>query len=408
MPRPSEALSRVALPVAAGALVCVAAWMTPAPFGLQAGLALLCAVAAGAIGIVIVRRSHDSGVMRELRQQFMLLGQQLDTWIWLTDAGHRLVRFQPPQGAPTSSWVEGAFSGEPLWQRFDDEAHTLRARLQAHAPLQDVVVRRQTSGADKRWRVRGLPRQDAEGRFAGYIGLAAPLEPSTDAASMPAADEHEAFAYTISHDLRAPIRVVEGFARILKEDYGNTLDRVGNDHLDRVLAAAARMNAMIDAMLSLSKLSTQPLLHERVDMSRIAGHVADELRRGAPQREADIQIQSGLCVQGDPTLLHIAIENLLGNAWKYSAKVAHAQIAFEEVDKGGRKAFVVRDNGAGFDMHHADRLFGAFCRLHGSSDFAGTGVGLASVRRIVRRHGGEIWAEAEPGRGAHFYFTLGH
>lgn len=422
MPRSSEALSRAALPALAAVLVVAAVWTSPAPLELRTGLVVLCAVAAGAIGILIVRRSGESGAMRELRQQLVLLGQQLDTWIWLTDAGHRLVRFQPPQGAPTSSWVESAFSGEPLWQRFDDDAHTLRTRLQSHAPLHDLVVGRLNGNAGRRWRVRGLPRLDANGRFAGYVGLAMPLDPAPDAApgtaaqppvappaaATPEADDHAAFAYTISHDLRAPIRVVEGFARILKEDYGASLDRVGNDHLDRVLAAAARMNAMIDAMLSLSRLSTLPLARVPVDLTHIARQVADDLRCSAPQRQADIRIEPGLGATGDPALLRIALENLLGNAWKYSAKVAQTQIAFERIDKAGQKVFVVRDNGAGFDMHHAERLFGVFCRLHGSSEFAGNGVGLASVRRIVRRHGGEIWAEAEAGQGARFYFTLGH
>lgn len=418
MPRPSDAWSRVALPVSAIAAALCAGLLTPAPLGPRMTAALLLAAAVGALGTFVVHRRRESAALRELRQQSLLLGQQLDTWIWMTDAGHQLVRFQPPRGAPTSSWVEGAFSGEALWQRFDDESLTLRARLEAHAPLEDLEVGRLNDAAGRRWRVRGLPRLDAEGRFAGYIGVAAPLQNPLPAAATaaveppPAAgvasEEQAAFAYTISHDLRAPIRIVEGFARILKEDYGGSLDRIGNDHLDRVLAAAARMNAMIDAMLALSRLSTQPLTRVPVDLSRIASEVADELRHSLPQRDAEIRIQPGLAAVGDPTLLRMAIENLLGNAWKYSAKVARAEIAFERTEQDVRGPFVVRDNGAGFDMRHADRLFRMFCRLHGGSEFAGHGIGLASVRRIVRRHGGDIWAEAEPGRGARFYFTLGH
>jgi nitrogen-specific signal transduction histidine kinase len=219
--------------------------------------------------------------------------------------------------------------------------------------------------------------------------------------------EHESFSYTVSHDLRAPLRVVEGFARILKEDYGRLLDRIGNDHLDRVMGAAARMNSMIDALLSLTQLSAQPLLRQPVNLSQLCALVVEDLRRAAPERRAVVHIQPDLLVQGDPTLLRMALENLLGNAWKYSSKCAHAEIRFEQQQQGGELVYVVADNGAGFDMRFAERLFGVFQRLHSASDFQGTGVGLASVRRIVHRHGGEVWAESEVGQGARFYFTLG-
>ena len=218
--------------------------------------------------------------------------------------------------------------------------------------------------------------------------------------------EQASLTYTVSHDLRAPIRVVEGFTRIVKEDYGRELDRVANDHLDRVLGAAARMNQMIDAMLTLARLSTQPLARQPVNLTQLAGYVVDDLRRASPEREAQVQIEPDLQTEGDPTLLRLVLENLLGNAWKYSARRAQTRIEFGRETVDGRVVYVVRDNGAGFDMRSAERLFGLFQRLHSANDFAGTGVGLASVRRIVQRHGGEIWADGEPGRGAAFYFTL--
>ncbi|MDE2454739.1 MAG: histidine kinase, partial [Burkholderiales bacterium] len=221
-----------------------------------------------------------------------------------------------------------------------------------------------------------------------------------------AAGDSASFSFTVSHDLRAPVRVVEGFTRILKEDYGRALDRVGNDHLDRVLGAAARMNLMIDALLTLAKLSQQPLARQPVNLSQLAAYIVDELRRGAPERVAEIEIEPGLQANGDPTLLRLVLENLLGNAWKYSARTKKTHIVFESELHEGRRAFVVRDNGAGFDMRGAERLFGLFQRLHSANDFPGTGVGLASVQRIVRRHGGQVWADAEPGRGAAFHFTL--
>jgi len=229
---------------------------------------------------------------------------------------------------------------------------------------------------------------------------------AADGTNQALAAEHAAFSYTISHDLRAPIRVVEGFGRIIKEDYGAGLDRVGRDHIDRVMAAAARMNHMIDALLALSHLSSQPLVRQPVNLTQLAGFVVDELRRSAPDRQVSVHIAPGMVAQGDPTLLRMALENLLGNAWKYSAKVAQAVVRFEPELQDGRPGFVVSDNGAGFDMRFADRLFGVFQRLHSSSDFQGTGIGLASVRRIVRRHGGDIWAESAVGQGARFHFRL--
>jgi signal transduction histidine kinase len=221
-----------------------------------------------------------------------------------------------------------------------------------------------------------------------------------------ARSDQASFSYTVSHDLRAPLRVVEGFTRILKEDYGRLLDRAGNDHLDRVLSAAGRMHSMIDALLALSQLSSQTLRQETVDLSLLASMVLDELRRAAPERQVQTYVQPGLRVTGDPTLLRMVLENLLGNAWKYSSRQEETAIRFEAMMRDGQQVFVVSDNGAGFDMRFADRLFGVFQRLHSASEFQGTGVGLASARRIVRRHGGDMWAESEVGQGARFYFSL--
>ena len=249
------------------------------------------------------------------------------------------------------------------------------------------------------WR---LLRFDAgPGRQGLWLG-----QGQASAASPTASTEAEQFSMTVSHDLRAPIRVVEGFTRIVKEDYGRLLDRVGNDHLDRVLGAAARMNLMIDALLTLARLSTQPLARQPVNLSQLASYVVEDLRRSAPDREADIEIEPGLSAQGDPTLLRLVLENLLGNAWKYTSRTTRAQISLRQEHEGGQRSFLVQDNGAGFDMRSAERLFGLFQRLHSANDFPGHGVGLASVKRIVQRHGGDIWAEGEPGRGASFHFTL--
>jgi signal transduction histidine kinase len=260
------------------------------------------------------------------------------------------------------------------------------------------------------WRFEALGPTALGGRGV-LLTQRAPAGPPTAPAP---GDVHESdsFSFTVSHDLRAPIRVVEGFTRIVKEDYGKLLDRVGNEHLDRVLGAASRMNLMIDALLTLARLSTQPLAQQPVNLSQLAAYIIDDLRRSAPERQADVDIEPALQAHGDPTLLRLVLENLLGNAWKYSARCHRTQISLRTVPHAGPpgsnagRAFVVRDNGAGFDMRSAERLFGLFQRLHSHSDFPGHGVGLASVRRIVKRHGGDIWAEAEVGRGAAFFFTL--
>jgi light-regulated signal transduction histidine kinase (bacteriophytochrome) len=248
-------------------------------------------------------------------------------------------------------------------------------------------------------------RRAAAGAHAdGATTIETKAPPAGDPVPMPEAD-HESFGYIVSHDLRAPIRVVEGFTKIVKEDYGSVLDRVGHDHLDRVLGAAARMNSMIDALLALSRLSSQPLARQPVNLSQLAGFVADDLRRQWPEHPVAFEVMRDMQVLGDPTLLRVVLENLLGNAWKYTAHCSSPQIWFEH-SVSDPAAFTLRDNGAGFDMRFADRLFGVFQRLHSASEFPGTGVGLASVRRIIRRHGGEIWAEAELDRGARFHFTL--
>jgi light-regulated signal transduction histidine kinase (bacteriophytochrome) len=242
------------------------------------------------------------------------------------------------------------------------------------------------------------------------VTLPDPADPAVPAASptraAPASEaEHEGLGTLVSHDLRAPIRVVEGFARILKEDYGEVLDAVGQDHLDRILGAAGRMNHMIDALLALSRLASQPLARLPVDLSLLAAYVVEALRRLHPEHEVEVEIECGMTTHGDPTLLRVVLENLLGNAWKYTGSTPRPRVAFVR-DASEPQTFIVRDNGAGFDMRYADRLFGVFQRLHSASEFPGTGVGLASVRRIVRRHGGEIHADGEPERGASFHFSL--
>ncbi|MCW5747030.1 MAG: PAS domain S-box protein [Alphaproteobacteria bacterium] len=218
--------------------------------------------------------------------------------------------------------------------------------------------------------------------------------------------ELEAFSYSVSHDLRTPLRAVDGFSQALLEDAGDKLDDTGRQHLTRVRNAAQRMGLLIDDLLNLARVTRTELNVEPVDLSTIARTVAEELRHDAPSRTVEIDIAPDLRTEGDPRLLRVALENLLGNAWKFTAgrDPAHIDFGREQVD--GKPAFFVRDNGVGFDMTYAGKLFGAFQRLHDARDFAGTGIGLATVQRIIHKHGGRIWAEASPGEGATFRFTL--
>lgn len=232
--------------------------------------------------------------------------------------------------------------------------------------------------------------------------------------------ELEAFSHSVSHDLRAPLRSMNGFAAILLEDYAGQLDAEGQQHLRRIRSAAERMDQLIDDLLRLSRVTQAEMHVSAVDLSAIARAVAGELRQGDPGRQADVVVADNLIASGDARLLRAALDNLLGNAWKYTGKRSTARIEFAALVGPAAAAaakahglnpqaplYFVRDDGAGFDMAHATKLFKPFQRLHAESEFQGTGIGLATVARIIHRHGGSIWAEAAPDKGATFYFTLG-
>jgi signal transduction histidine kinase len=222
-----------------------------------------------------------------------------------------------------------------------------------------------------------------------------------------ACQDLESFAYTVSHDLRAPLRSIHGFSQALVEDCYSRLDDTGREFLRRICAAAARMDRLIDDLLEFSRVGRHRLRQATVSLSDICTDIVTQLRNEEPGRETSISIADNVLVTGDAHLLGIVMDNLLRNAWKFSGKVNCTRIAFGETERDGERVFFVRDNGAGFDMRYADKLFDAFQRLHSLDEFAGTGIGLASVRRIIERHGGRIWAESEEGKGATFYFTLG-
>lgn len=222
--------------------------------------------------------------------------------------------------------------------------------------------------------------------------------------------ELEAFSYSVSHDLRAPLRTIDGFSLALLEDYSDKLNDEGRDYITRVRGGVQRMGVLIDALLQLSRVTRSELQSEHFDLSAIATQVFEDLAMSDNARKVEFVAQPGVLVQGDPRLLRIALENLIGNAWKFTARTENARIEFGSEpgtgEHAGHTVYFVRDNGAGFDMQYVDRLFTAFQRLHGDRDFKGSGIGLATVSRIIRRHHGNIWAEGVPGQGATFSFHL--
>jgi signal transduction histidine kinase len=223
-----------------------------------------------------------------------------------------------------------------------------------------------------------------------------------------ASQELESFSYSISHDLRAPLRAIQGFSEIVLTNTAGKLDDVNRTHLDRVITATGEMNQLIEALLSLSKVGRVELVRQPVNLSGTARTVADALVEAPPKSCAtEITIQPGLVANADVPLLRIVLTNLLGNAWKFTRRTECPCIEFGSHDLDGQRTYFVRDNGAGFEMAYAGKLFGAFQRLHSSAEFPGTGIGLATVDRIVRRHGGRIWAKSTVGQGATFFFTLG-
>jgi signal transduction histidine kinase len=219
--------------------------------------------------------------------------------------------------------------------------------------------------------------------------------------------ELEAFSYSVSHDLRAPLRAIDGFSHALLTDYESTLDEQGRDYLQRVRGATKRMAQLVDDLLSLSKITRAQLTRENVDLSDVARKVLADLGTRDSQRNVTTRVADGLEVQADPRLITVMLENLLGNAWKFTSKQPAATIEVGKESRGEEVVFYIKDNGAGFSMEHATRLFAPFQRLHAAEEFEGTGIGLATVNRVVARHGGRVWAEARPGQGATFLFTLG-
>jgi PAS domain S-box-containing protein len=297
------------------------------------------------------------------------------------------------------------------------EEPALVARLcagQTVAPFE--TVRRRADGRLVDISVTMSPIRDSQGTLVGVSWAARDISDRKRAqrqvvlareAAEAANRELEAFSFSVAHDLRAPLRSIDGFSQFLLEDYSSVLDSVARGHLARVRNSAELMGRLIDALLELGRISRTDIRLQRVDLSALASATAERLKEFEPDRAVEFVIDDGLVEQGDSTLLGAVLDNLLRNAWKFTRHQSKARVEFGRNQDNGRTAYFVRDNGAGFDMRYAHKLFGVFQRLHSSDDFEGTGVGLAIVQRIVHRHGGRVWPEGEEGRGAIFRFTLG-
>ncbi len=277
------------------------------------------------------------------------------------------------------------------------------------------TTRRRKDGRDIQVSVTISPIHDSRGDVIGASKVVrdisdrkraeealARAKAATDAANR----ELEAFSYSVAHDLRAPLRGIDGFSQALLEDYSAKLDDEGRRYLTRVRESAQHMAQLIDSLLSLARITRGDVRREQVDLSELARATAQRLKASKPDWEAEVTIAKDLTAKGDARLLGVALDNLLGNAWKFSRNQPEARIEFASTQQEGQTVFYVRDNGAGFDMAFAAKLFGVFQRLHTSDEFEGTGIGLATVQRIIQRHDGRIWAEGEVGSGATFYFTL--
>ena len=299
-----------------------------------------------------------------------------------------------------AAMIEGLGAGADDYIAKSSDFAVLRARVAAQ------IRRKQFEDENRLYRERLLQKEleTAQARAAQQLA-------ETRAAMAEALErknrELEAFSYSVSHDLRAPLRSVDAFGRVLEEEHAAALDPEGRDYLHRIRAATQRMAELIDDMLELARASRGELTREPVDLSAVARAVAAELANAEPARAVRFDIADGVAAEGDARLLRIVLENLLGNAWKYSRVAASPRIAFGVTEHDNVIAFFVQDNGAGFDMSFAHKLFEPFERLHTTEQFPGSGIGLATVARIVSRHGGRIWAESAVGEGATFFWTLG-
>lgn len=384
--------------------------------------------------ITEIRRTQEQLVANEARLRLALEAAKAGTWEWNLQTG--------VQHWSNTLWLlyglapgAGVASHE-LWFRTVDpeDLEAVKAGIDSAVARGGEISlewRTSSSGRARRWLMsRGQPMLGEKGELLRYFGIVvditdrklveaklkdvnAALERrvAERTAELTASNEElQSFSFSVSHDLRSPLRGIDGFARLLQERYASNLDEQGLEYLSRIVAAAGRMSQLIDDLIDLARIARLELNFRQVDLSALAGDIFEDLRRREPGRRAEIHIEPGLVARGDPHLLRALLENLFENSWKFTSRKDEARISFGKTTKQGaepdRLVCFVRDNGAGFDMRYAHKLFGVFQRLHGMNEFPGSGVGLATVQRVVQRHRGEVWAESLPGEGATFYFSL--
>ncbi len=354
-------------------------------------------------------RRNDSLVRAMSEVVYDHLVQQ-DTILWSGEYTSVLGYSSEEMGTDEDSWLERVHLGDlpQVLEEFDAAF--------AEGRMYDLEYRFRHREGHYVWlNTRGVLHIDNEGKLERIIGVMRDVTARKQAEEelkkrtlqLEAANkELETFSYSVSHDLRAPLNSIQGFSQALLEDYAERLDAEGQDYLQRVHAAGKRMSQLIDDLLGLARVTRSKMRRDMVNLSNLVHIVVADLRTTQPERQVTVTIAADVITEGDSQLLQIVIENVLGNAWKFTNKTPHAQIEFGVLEQDDTQVYFVRDNGAGFDMAYSQKLFGAFQRLHTSSEFTGTGIGLATVQRIIHRHGGRVWADGAVGQGATFYFTL--
>jgi PAS domain S-box-containing protein len=379
------------------------------------------------VSVDITESKRAVEVIREREKRFSDIADSAMEWIWEVDAKGKYI-----YSSPVVEKILGYNHEEIMKKHFydlflpEEREELKKAAFAAFAqkqPIKDLINKnRCKNGKTVELLTSGVPVIDEAGNLLGYRGVdtdvterrraeqalkesMANLEQSSNQLAA-TNKELEAFSYSVSHDLRAPLRSIDGFSQALLEDYEKKLDKTGQDYLRRLRTASQKMGELIDGILKLSRLTRSEMHHVPIDLSTLAEEITNRFQEMQPERRVKFAIAKDLTTNGDPQLLRVLLENLLGNAWKFTSKNPRAKIEFSMNRNNGKKAFFVRDNGVGFDMTYADRLFSAFQRLHEATEFPGTGIGLATVQRIINRHGGTIWAEGAVGKGATFHFTL--
>jgi PAS domain S-box-containing protein len=357
------------------------------------------------------RIAERTAELSRQREMYRALAEQAPEVVWNVDTEGRVTYFN-------RAWYELVGGEPPQWYGFgwlsrvhpDDRAPVSTLWERSRRTLQPYSGTRRVLGRDGEWHAmafRAAPVVDADGKVVSWVGIDSDVTElkAIEAALRSSNQELEAFSYSVSHDLRAPLGAIGGFSRALAQRLGGQTDEKNLHYLQRIEAGVARMEQLIEALLGLARVTRAPLNRAEVDVTAMAREVLDALHAYAPGRQVTTVVQQGLVAQADPALLRIVLENLLGNAWKFTA---HGEDARIEVGRDGPDgAWFVRDNGVGFDMDYAGKLFVAFQRLHTENEFPGTGIGLATVRRILTRHQGQVWAESQPGVATTFWFTLG-